>query len=78
MTFWGTEFFQSETSDEVEYGTTLEAAIVRQVDEEKVPEAEAFESTSHGLIGTFLVLQIPLLFFVGESLLPVWLLLITL
>lgn len=65
MTFWGTEFFRSEgdESNEVEYGTTLEAAIVRQVDPESLSVSEeVFDVTSsESLIVVLMALLLPLL-----------------
>ena len=81
VTFWGTEFFKSKTTDtEVRYGTTLEALAVRQIYPEVSFElSNGFTSTNIFLVITAILLSLLLLCIMGTSrILVSWMLIISL
>lgn len=78
VTFWGTEFFESEEGEQVQYGSTVSATILRQVDPDRSKDIENFAN----LVMTVLMGLLLLIFFlaglIGGSLLPIWIFLTTL
>ena len=78
VTFYGVEFFQSADQSEVEFGTKLSMAILRQVDLES-PEVNA--SIKSGIFCSWVtglsLLLIPFFICVGQSMLPLFMYLVT-
>ena len=79
VTFYGTEFFQSEDSSEVEFGTTLTVAILRQVSDDSTEvQASLGVAAVCSWVIAMTILLIPFFLCVGNSLLPVFMFLVTL
>ena len=78
VTFWGTEFFESEEGEQVRYGSSVSVTILRQVEPEKANEiCDVTEIAMMAVSGLVLVAFL-LLTLIGGSCLPIWIFLTSL